>query len=191
MERKSVTKVLGTANRYEAHWVGKSLLVKLSAKGLMPCLNMESAFERDPREIEPPIHRFVFFVEDYCLTAVKEIDATITFPNTTFADSVVVLDAEGEHVVPVKDANAELMPTKKMGEQEDFIVYAKLPKPDKGHHFCIVVPEGTIVTADRYRAFGPASKEDCDDFVLKNCSSAVPAKPDYLRGGEIPWPLEK
>ena len=84
----------------------------------------------------------------------------------------------------------EGFPTESAADRDEYIVYAKLPKPEKGHHGCIVVPADHFVTGIHYHAYGPASQAECDAFVAKNCK-AFDAFGDTLRGGEIPRPLLK
>lgn len=192
MTDQSKKRVLGVAN-YEARWVAKSLLVRLTANGILPCANYDAQLEKRPERVVPPMWDMVFLVEDVCLKALRPFSINVVMPNTSNAKEIIVRDAAGEHHVPILqplEISPEPSLLKSAADLDQYIVYAKLPNTGDGHHGCIVVPADTFVTAIHYRAFGPASKADCESFAHDNCRAEMP---DFttlnLVGGEIPWPL--
>lgn len=185
---KNYVKVLGNA-RYEAHLVQRSSLVRLTARGLLPCSNYMAQLEQRPERIEPPMWDFVFYVADTCEKALRYFEETVTMNNSVGAATISVRDASGTHDVPVKHqfVPGEEAEEEELTDEEQFMVYAKVPKPEVGHKGCILVPADSIVTAIHYAAFGPASRDECEAFLQDNCSG--PADLFRLAGGEIPWPL--
>ncbi|MEJ8561135.1 hypothetical protein QTO30_07790 [Yoonia sp. GPGPB17] len=143
----NISKVLGSAS-YEAHWVHKSLLVKLIARGVLPCSNYTAQLEQRPERIEPPEWNMVFFVPDTCEKGLSFFEETVTMANTSGAPTIAVHDAAGRHEIPIKQQ------FEVEEEDEQFIVYGKLPKREKGHSGCIIVPADGFVSAIHYRAFG-------------------------------------
>ena len=190
-EQAKTQRVLGVAE-YEARWIARSFMVRLTAKGVLPCCNYEAQLEMRPERVLPPMWNMVFFQEDYCLKALKFFDVEAIILNAEGATSISVTDATGEHQVPIQE---HLSPTnnsealKSAAEQDQYIVYAKLPKIGDAHHGCVIVPADFLVTAIHYRAFGPASKSDCDSFAQKHCASEKKLFSKETPGGEIPWPL--
>lgn len=186
-------RVLGIAE-YEARWIARSFMVRLTAKGILPCYNYEAQLEMRPERILPPMWNMVFFLEDYCLKALKFFEVEAIILNAAGATSISVTDALGEHKIPIQEhltpmskGNGEALKT--AAEQDQYIVYAKLPRIDEGHHGCIVVPTDFLVTAIYYRAFGPAPKSKCDTYVSELCKADIKVSETHARAGEIPWPL--
>ncbi len=177
---ENVSKVLGSA-RYEAHWVQRSSLVRLIARGILPCSNYTAQLEQRPERVEPPMWNMVFYAPDMCEKRLTYFEEQVTLVNNTGAQLIIVHDAGGEHQVPiVQHSEVETLDDK-------FIVYGKLPKPEQGHKGCILVPADSFVTAIHYSAFGPAPQQDCESFMQSQC--AGPAEIFSLASGEIPWPL--
>lgn len=189
MQQVKTTRVLGIAD-YEARWVHNSFLVELTATGVLPCDNYEAQIEQRPEKVLPPMWDMVFYIQTHCAKRLKPFIKKVLFVNTTGPQSIFVRDASGENEVPIQQAFEATTEGSRLdiGSTQDHIVYAKLPRSGSGHCGCIVVPEGSLVTAIHYRAFGPAPKEECDRFVLQNCG---PLAADWdFRAGEIPWPLQ-
>lgn len=177
-------RVLGTAT-YTATRSSADGLVTLRAVGVLPCLNYEAQLEKRPERILPPFWEMVFYVQDVCLTALKPFDIRVVVNGSGGATHITVFDAAGEHHVPVESATATTAtedPFTTADERDQFIVYGRLPTPASGHHGCIVVPADSMVAAIYYRAFGPASRAECDEFALQNCSP-------FSSGTGFPWPL--
>lgn len=174
--------------QYKAHWVGKSLLVKLTASGVLPCANYCAQLEKRPERFDPPNFDMIFYVQDVCQKALRPFAVEATFPNLNGSKSVTVYDALGEHEVLIEFDFGQT-DTDSFGaieccaENDEFIVYGRLPKPDNGHQGCIVVPADNFVPAIYYPAFGPASRADCDEFALKHCTPAIP-----FLAGDVPFP---
>lgn len=188
MTDNTFKRTYGVAN-YKATWIGKSLLVRLTASGILPCYNYTAQLEKRPERVEPPNWDMIFYTQDVCLKALKPFNVEVTIPNTTGATSILVYDALGEQYVPieydVEFAEPEASgPIECCADKDEYIVYARLPKPGSGHQGCIVVPADSVVIAIYYKAFGPAPKAECDAFVLKNCAAVAP-----LGGGDVPFPL--
>ncbi len=166
---------------YTAHWVARSNLVKLSATGLLPCSNYVAQLEKRPGEETPPSWNLVFYVEDICEKGLASFNESVVMMNMSGAQTVVVHDALGAHEIPIND-NMDA------AENHDgyYVVYASFPKPVYGHQGCEIVPQSAIVTADRYRAFGPATYEFCQEFIADHQYT----EPNLvIASGEIPWPL--
>ncbi|MEM7299590.1 MAG: hypothetical protein AAF468_00780 [Pseudomonadota bacterium] len=182
-------KVLGMGV-YEARWIGRSFLVRLTARGILPCSNYEAALEQRPEKIFPPMWNMVFYVSETCEKGLKYFEESVTV-YAEGADSLTVHDATGGHDVPIQPAfplrtdenNAAF------AEPEKLCVYAVLPAPIDGHRGCLIVPCGTILPAIYYPAFGPASREECEEFVASNCVTLPKEFKSLTAGGEIPWPL--
>lgn len=190
-EQAKTQRVLGVAE-YEARWIARSFMVKLTAKGILPCYNYEAQLEMRPERVLPPMWNMVFFQEDYCLKARKFFEVEAIILNAEGATSISVTDATGEHQISIQEhlsptINSEAL--RSAAEQDQYVVYAKLPKIGDVHHGCIIVPADFLVSAIHYRAFGPASKSECDTFFLKFCASEAKSLSTHAPGGEIPWPL--
>jgi len=187
MDETRFDRRLGIAT-YRAEWIGKSLLVRLTATGVMPCYNYEAMLEQHPARVLPPMWNMVFLTQDFCLTAMKPFEHSVIFPSFN-ASSVIIHDAAGSHEVPIvhatDPARIRLSISGDRDTGERHVVFARLPPPaeGEGHSGCFVAPEGTIVTAIHYVAFGPASAQDCAAYVAANCSK--PTKDDE---NTIPWP---
>lgn len=177
---ETISKVWGIA-RYDAHWVQRSNLVKLIARGVLPCSNYVAQLEQRPEKIIPPMWNMVFYVPDTCEKGLSFFEESVTMVNATGASTITVYDAAGAHDISIRQ---QFEP---VDEDEKCIVYGKLPKPDTGHKGCIIVPADSFVTAIHYRAFGPASRAECEEFLQSNCSG--PGEVFRLAGGEIPWPM--
>ncbi len=177
----TTSKVLGSAT-YTATWVARSNLVKLTAIGILPCSNYVVQLEQRPERVTPPNWNLVFFVEETCEKGLRPFAETVHMINATGATSIIVHDAVGEHEIPIQQAfEAETLSPK------DHMVYARLPRPETGHNACLVVPADSMVTAIHYRAFGPATKQDCERFVAETCNGQVS---EFLAEHEkAPWPL--
>ncbi len=187
MENIANHRVYGVA-RYEARWINKSFLVRLTATGILPCSNYRAQLEKRPERVLPPMWDMVFYIQDHCEKALCPFKSEVVMVNSTDANSLTIRDATGDVDVPILqpfEVLAEPSPLQFGGAQQH-IVYAKLPH-SSSHHGCIVVPEDTLVTAVHYRAFGPAPKSECEAFVNEHCSGLPESF--AFRSGEIPWPL--
>jgi hypothetical protein len=192
-----MTKVLGTA-QYEARWVQRSFLVRLTAMGTLPCSNYSAQLEQAPDRVVPPNWQMIFYIEDFCLRETKPFTEEVLMVNDTGAKTILVTDASGEHHIPIQEANVPIPNAEALrsaADRDEYVVYAKLPRPEEGHNGCIVVPADYFVTGIQYRAFGPASKADCETFVADNCGAGDGVQKmsagSHAPGGEIPWPLAK
>ncbi|MCR5856520.1 hypothetical protein [Mesorhizobium sp. J428] len=181
-------KVLGTAE-YRAVRSPLEGTVTLTAAGILPCMNYSAQLEMRPERIMPPMWDMVFFVQPLCLTAMKPFEISVVIAgNAAKFDVIRVMDATGWVEVPVVDPFVPVNFAEAQAEAARFLVYARLPfPPGSTHSGCIVVPEGTLVPAIYYRAFGPASRQECDAWLLKNCG-AFKAAPAGTPGGDVPWP---
>lgn len=189
MEKITTSRVLGTAE-YEARWVARSFLVRLTAIGILPCANFSAQLEQRSERVVPPMWDLVFYIEPFCLKAIKPFSLEVLIHNPGGAEHLIVRDAAGEHEIPVLASfeSADRQNVNEVLAEDLYSVHARLSRPSKGHHGCIVVPHGSILPAIYYRAFGPSRKQDCEDFVAGNCQpkSGLMHPP----GGEIPWPLK-
>lgn len=189
--------VLGVANEYRAFWIARSFGVRVRARGLLPCENYDAILVPDMQDESGMTFEMTFIVEDYCMRAEKPFNVqsgTVYTGDDPSSAKVSIRDAVGEHHIEIEESIRDTSGERRVksseffGRSEEYVVYAKLPKNADTHHGCIVVPASSFVTAIHYRAFGPASQEDCEKFKEANCgymSSSVTA------GGEIPWPLKE
>ena len=100
-ERASISRVYGSAE-YEAKWIGKSLLVELTATGILPCSNYVAQLEQRPERILPPMWDMVFYAPNFCEKAKKPFSESVVFVNNVGATSIFVVDENGEQEVPIK-----------------------------------------------------------------------------------------
>lgn len=185
-------KVLGLGY-YQAHWIEKTSLVRLTASGILPCSNYHAQLEKRPERIIPPMWDMIFLIEKVCLKALKPFVVEAIMGNSSGAKTVQIRDAVGDHEIPILPSISKTKITKNFisaADADQYTVYAKLPKIDEHHRGCIVVPADTFVTAIHYKIFGPAPKADCEQFVNKSCGSGLPDQPIIeALGDEIPWPF--
>lgn len=177
-------RVLGVAT-YSATRFKEGGLVTLTAVGVLPCINYEAQLEQRPERILPPNWDMAFYIEDVCLKALKPFELSVIVSGSNEAESITVVDSIGRHEVPVitvSSINVSEQPFAAACDLDEFCVYARVPAPFTGqqHQGCIVLPADVIVAAIYYRAFGPASKADCDAFVEENC---IKFAGDY----PLPW----
>lgn len=176
---------------YKAQWINKSLLVRISATGILPCYNYEAELEPGPQDIEPPIWEMIFYTEPLCLRAIKPFMVMRVHPYPAGSEHVTVRDATGDHKVPIEPAAPLSMDgaedAASVLERRGFEVHSLVPADPP--HGCIIVPGGSIVPAIYTRVFGPADMTDCEDFVKKHCE--MEGGKVSARGGDVPWPLAK
>lgn len=180
-------KVLGVAS-YSAVRSPNSDIVTLTAVGALPCMNYDAQLEKRPERVFPPMWNMVFFVQDFCLRAIKPFELAVKMNiSAGGADAIIVHDATGTVHVPISDPFVPFDINSDTGEEDQYVVYARLPRQPGSYAGCIVVPEGTIVIAIYYKAYGPASKQECDQWMLKNCGFFERTRVGMF-GGEVPWP---
>ena len=192
MSEEQTYRVLGVG-QYEARWVQRSFMVKLTAWGILPCRNYRAQLEMRPERVIPPMWDMVFYVQDICQEALRPFKSEVIMLNAKGAKGIHVRDAVGEHEVPIKQA----VPVTDIGSvvkaaanKDEYRVYALLTGIVDKHYGCIIVPVGAIVPAIYYTVYGPASMKECQAFVADNCSQELPDFGEAeARGGEIPWPL--
>lgn len=172
--------VLGIA-QYTAVRAPRSDLVVLTAVGILPCANYIAELVQRPERIFPPMWSMVFYTQLLCLRALKpfEVKVHMNIEDSGTEQHITVFDAAGENKVLI--VNQIPAAESRGADPELFKVYARLPK-HRGPMGCIVVPADALVPAIYYTAFGPATKSECDAWLLKNCVEAV------TEGGEVPWP---
>jgi hypothetical protein len=174
----------GVAQHYRARWVQRSVLVELSATGVLPCHNYHAAIE--PRQPDSSAAwNMLFCTQDICLPAVKPFSVMRTFAfDSGGSPHISVFDAVGEHKVAIKnDESAHDAGPQKAAEQ--WSVYARLPKnAGAAAQGCFIVPENSLVSAIYYLAFGPAEREACDSWLAEHCEAS--AQPS----ANVVWPLD-
>ena len=176
------TPVLGTA-QYTAIRAPRSDLVVLTAVGILPCANYIAELVQRPERIFPPMWSMVFYTQLLCLRALKpfEVKVHMNIEDSGTEQHITVFDAAGENKdLIVNQIQAAEM---RLAVPELFKVCARLQAPGNrsGHTGCIVVPADALMPAIYYTAFGPATKPECDAFVVASCGAAA-------MGGEVPWP---
>ena len=189
METGKTQRVLGVGN-YEARWVQKSLIVELTATGILPCWNYQACLEKAPQDIAPAEWEMIFYVQPFCIRATRPFEAKVFVFDAAVSDKLVVHDAVGRHEVeiqqPVEDEKAVEL---EAIEVDLFTVHAMLPHSANNPHGCIVVPYGSILPAIYYRVFGPAPRVECEAYKAKHCRPHEDAVRPF-RGEEVPWPLK-
>jgi hypothetical protein len=191
MSDLEMSRRLGIAN-YEARWVFRSDLVRLSAHGVVPCANYRVQLEMRPERPIPPLWDFILYTQPICLRAFRRVSSEVEFSCPPGTPSVSVRDATGEHNIPILPAfeadDARWEPSASaIAALGGYVVYAKLSSQAGANGDCLVVPEGSVLPMIYSQVFGPASRSDCEAFVSKSCN-ALGARLASA-GGEIPWPL--
>jgi hypothetical protein len=196
-----VTKVFGCAS-YGALRYPDDGRVELTAVGVLPCANYFAQLEMRPESASPPAWNLVFYLQEICLTALKPFELKVLMEGGNSSE-ILVYDAtfqnQGPIRVPISDPYVPFASDtkKKAAPPELFSVYAKLPPPNvklKGPYGCIVVPEGSILPAIYYQAYGPSPKSACDKFLLETCieyNSSDHSDDKPVKGPEVPWPKFK
>ncbi len=187
------TAVYGSAT-YEARWVQRSNIIRLTASGILPCYNYDAELVQRPERVSPPQWNLVFLTEPVCWKALKPFTIKTEFPGIDGQETVMVIDASEENEIPILPAynEAESMGLLATASVSDMYSVHALSTDDVKTNptGCQIVPSDWLVAAIYTRVFGPAPKSDCDKFVSDKCSAAD-SNDLSLRGGEIPWPLFK
>ena len=111
-----VARVLGSAH-YEARWVSRSNLVRLTATGILPCQNQVAQLEMRSERVVPPMWNLVFYVEDSCERGLTPFSDSVVMVNTSGAEAVLVHDASGLHEVTIRQAHEP-----QIGDSDDHVV---------------------------------------------------------------------
>lgn len=188
MSTEQSQRVLGIGE-YEARWIQRTTLVKLTATGVLPCMNFHAQLEKGPERVLPAIWDMVFYIQNVCLTALRPFCVSVVIHDAASADKLVVRDAAGDHEVPIQPwiGAVSTVACAEAIELDLHSVHARLPKIGDRPYGCIIAPHGTLLPAIYYRVFGPAPLLACEAFKAKQCQP-VDAKPRSL-GTEVPWPL--
>ena len=188
MSTEQSKRVLGIG-QYEARWVQRSTLVKLTATGILPCVNYHAQLEKGPEKVLPAIWDMVFYVQDVCLPAIRPFRTSAIVHDAASAGKLIVHDAAGHHEVPIQQwIGAEPLVALSHAIGIDlFSVHALLPKIGNRPHGCIVVPHGTLLPAIYYRVFGPAPLLECEAWKAKHCGAFE--NEIKSKGGDVPWPI--
>ena len=156
MGRKPTTRMLGCAD-YEAEWVDDSQMVRLTARGFLPCSNHHAQLEKRASGG----WEMVLYTQETCMESY-----------TPFAIEMMVM-VEGEHaIVQVLDAlglhEITIQPRKTRAQEPDtgsYMVYARKSAVDVPDETYFILPVGTKVLPIYTRSFGPAPKAGCDAFI--------------------------
>ena len=178
----STTKVLGTAH-YRAVRSPLEGTITLTATGILPCLNYSAQLEMRPERILSPMWNLVFFTQPVCLRAIKPFEISVVMADS--GDVIRVMDATGWVEVPVVDPFLPVDFAETQAGKTEYVVYSRLPVTSPPHG-CIVVPADALVLAIYYRVFGPASKQECDEWAMRKCG---PLAATTAKGGDVPWPV--
>lgn len=166
MEQMHTTRVHGSAN-YKAQWIGQSTAVLLTASGVLPCKNFLAQLERRGSRISPSTWELVFYMPCEFENAPKSFESEAIVLNTSGDKNLVVIDAMGEHVVPIQAAvntESENLPTDAYSPSF-YVVYNRSGEAEKLGSQIFMMLEGTVVLPIFKKAFGPASKSDCEGFI--------------------------
>lgn len=187
MATESTLRVLGIAE-YEARWVHKSLIVELTARGVLPCANYRAQLERRPEAVVPAMWDMVFYVPNVCVMAIRPFETTVFIDDPSGAGKLIVHDVAGGHEVVIQQPLGSETPVanRKIIEFDLFSVHARLPNSGNNPHSCMIAPYGSLLPAIYYRVYGPASLQECEAFKAKRCQSITAYATS--RGNEVPWP---
>jgi len=149
-------RMLGCAD-YEARWVDESQMVKLTARGFLPCANHHAQLEKG---VEGGWET-VFYTQEateecytpFCLQAFVMADKCST--------SILVKDALGVHELAIQAPVAKA----EDADTGSYVVYARKAAVDVPDETYFIQPVGTKVLPIYSRAYGPASKADCAAFI--------------------------
>jgi hypothetical protein len=61
-------------------------------------------------------------------------------------------------------------------EDKRYIVAALTVSSGKQYQDCILAAEDDFIPATHNRVYGPASREDCEQWMAENCESGKPTK---------------
>ncbi len=76
MSETKAVRLLGLAE-YEARWIHITFMVKLTAKGTLPCFNYEAQLEQRPERVLPPMWDMLFYVEPVCEKALRPFEKEV------------------------------------------------------------------------------------------------------------------
>jgi len=156
MGRKTTTRMLGCAD-YKAQWVDGSMVVRLSARGFLPCANHYAQLEKTAAGD----WEMVFYTQDSRDETYSPFCLQTIVMATEGQTSVLVNDALGGHEIRIRPAEMEATEP----DTCEYIVYARksaLNVPDETY---FTQPVDTKVLPIYARAYGPASKVECAAFI--------------------------
>lgn len=188
MQDVETTRVLGVGG-YKARRVSKGM-VRLMAKGLLPCCNFDAQLEQRNEDPDPRKWDLIFYVYEGAAKVSKpfSLHSFVKVPDSE--KTMFIRDAVGDQEVVIEDP---LPVTEGPGrfataaDRDRFMVYGRLPRPHEGHHGCIIVPADAYMVSVYYQAFGPASKLDCEAFVRENADDKCLKK--TITRDQLPWTL--
>jgi len=156
MTRELTTRMLGCAE-YEARWVDESQMVLLTARGFLPCANHHAQLEkRADGGWETVFYTHESATESYtpfCLQAFVIVEGS--------KEMLAVTDALGTHELALQAPKAKTV----AADTGRYIVYARKAAIDVPDETYFTQPVGTKVLPIYSRAFGPASKARCAEFI--------------------------
>lgn len=156
MGRKNTMRMLGCAD-YEAKWIDDSLAVRITARGFLPCANHFAQLEVQA----DGCCEMVFYTQDSRDESYSPffLQAIVMLENNR--DTVLLVDALGQHEIRVKPTEAKL----REETSGQHIVYARNTSVNVPDETYFTQPVGTKVLPIFKRAYGPASKADCEAFI--------------------------
>ena len=156
MTRKATTRMLGCAD-YEARWMDESQMVQLTARGFLPCANHQAQLEKSA----DGGWETVFYTQETTVESYTPFCLQVYVMADNNTGTILVRDALGLHELAIQAAPV-IRPEEDTGR---YIVYARKAAIDVPDETYFTQPVGTKVLPIYSRAFGPASKAHCAEFV--------------------------
>jgi hypothetical protein len=151
--------VLGRAS-YSAHRLAG--VTTLIAVGQTANWNDKVDFVQKPEAIFPPMYSFVFVIADIGLHAVRPFKYEEIIPFPREAKSVIVVDADGTHAVPISELIVPPIDISDDGSAS-YCVFSWI-----GINQYLVAKCDVVVPAVYQRAFGPGTFEACQNYIKEH-----------------------
>ena len=160
MERNVTTRMLGCAD-YEARWIDNSMVVKITARGFLPCANHQAQLEKKAGSI----CEMVFYTQECCVESYTPFSLQAIVVASSSSAFVTVIDALGEHQLAIQPAEIIELEPETEEDMGPHMVYIRQSATEIAEEAYFTVPASTNVLPIFIRAYGPASKRDCAAFI--------------------------
>ena len=141
-------------------------VITVHAVGVASNSNYVIKLEQALISIWPPEIVLYYYIPQVVLPALRPFHVEACFPAKDRVDSATVTDATGRHDVEVRHDHAFAPPA-----MDEFIVIARVGTTPPSS--CHVIPADHMYIQTHYKTYGPASKADCETWVLGNCTPAA------------------
>jgi hypothetical protein len=158
-----MSKALGRASYSAYRQYGVLYIV---AEGTKPNLQTKIVIEEQPIRIFPP--QFALFFETPGIMSPMEMPFLVekAFPAYPFsAKTVTILDAAGDHILSIEHRDAKT--AARTGPTSSYCVFQQI----FSDRYVIALCDAILPTIYR-RVFGPASHQECEQYVASHSASA-------------------